>query len=398
MKDDIVPPDNPGSFENAENNSDEPVIKPDQQLESDSLTDKDNSIASDKKKWWQHLSRKQYILIAAIGLILGSGIASYFIFFNKKPAPAPVAKVEEPPKVEPPKPTTEPSRLTGIIIPIETNKLPVTGIMIENSPDARPQSGLTEADLVLEAIAEGGITRFLTLYLESQPDYIGPVRSVRPYYLDFLVPFDAPIVHAGGSGQALAEIRNQGIKDIDHGANAGIFERVSSRFAPHNLYTSRAKILEVQNARGYTTSTFISWPRKDKETPLATPTATGIDFALSAPLYNPHYDYDQATNSYKRSMSGRPHVDERTGAQIAPKVVVAIVTSWGQNGVYSVYGMTGTGTVMVFQDGGIYEGIWEKPDRKSPYTFKLADGSPLKLNPGRTWVTLVTPGSISKTP
>ncbi len=345
------------------------------------------------------LKRRPYIAIAIVGLLIGASIASYFMFFKAKPAPpAPaIVKQEEPPP-EPPKPTTEASRLTGIQVKPELNALPVTGVMIENSPDARPQSGLSTAGIVFEAIAEGGITRFLALYLEDQPDYIGPVRSVRPYFLDFLVPFDAALAHAGGSAEALAQVRNEGIKDIDHGVNGGTYQRVTNRFAPHNLYTSRAKLLEAHNRRGYTTSNFTSWPRKEQETPLETPTAKTIDFALSGQLYNTHYDYDKATNSYKRVMAGRPHIDERSGEQISPKVVIAIVTSRSQNGIYSVYQVTGSGTVIIFQDGGVIEGTWEKADRKSPYVFKTPDGQPLKLNPGRTWVTLATPGSVRHAP
>lgn len=383
-------PDTPGNALAVPESSDViPVLRP---SGSEAL---DDNTPRAGKPWFRRLTRKQYVIAGIAGVLLIS-TASYFIFKKDPPPPAPVVKQEEPPP--PPPPTTEPSRLTGVEIPIELNKLPVTGVMIENSPDARPQAGLNDAGIVFEAISEGGITRFLALYMEDQPDYIGPVRSVRPYYLDFLVPFDAAIAHAGGSAEGLAQIRNEGIKDIDHSPNAGAYQRVSSRFAPHNLYTSRAKLLERHNARGYTASTFTGYPRKDKETPLNPPTARGIDLAISRPLYNVRYDYDGNTNSYKRVMGGQPHIDERSGAQASPKVVVAIVANRSQSGIYSVYQTTGSGPVFVFQDGGLVEGIWEKPDRKSPYVFKLPDGQPLKLNPGRTWITLVTPGAVKHTP
>lgn len=346
---------------------------------------------------WKSLSAKKRIALLVFAGIISSG-ATYgalAIFTPDPPQPAPVVIA---PKKEPPKPTTEASRLTGLQITPELNKLPVTGVMIENSPDARPQAGLKDAGVVFEAIAEGGITRFLALFMEDQPDYIGPVRSVRPYYLDFLVPFDAAIAHAGGSAEGLAQIRNEGVKDLDHSGSGGTYQRVSNRFAPHNLYTSRAKLLELQNRKGYTTSTFTGYARKEKETPLATPTVRTIDFAISRALYNVHYDYDATTNSYNRVMGGQPHTDERSGQQITPKVVVAIVTNRGQNGIYSVYQTTGKGAVYVYQDGGVVEGTWEKADRKSPYVFKLADGKILALNPGRTWITMVTPGAVKHAP
>ncbi len=348
---------------------------------------------------WKNLSKKQRIIVfAIIGVVLIGATLLALTVFKKDPPPPPPVVVKEVPKPEPPKPTTEASRLTGVQITPELNKLPVTGIMIENSPDARPQAGLKDAGIVFEAIAEGGITRFLALFMEDQPDYIGPVRSVRPYYLDFLVPFDAAIAHAGGSADALAQIRNEGIKDLDQFSNSNGYNRVSSRFAPHNLYTSRAKLLELHNTKGFNTSTFTSWPRKEKEMPLEVPTAKNIGFNLSRALYNPGFTYDQPTNSYFRSLAGQPHKDERSGIQISSKVVIAVVTDRSNNGIYSVYRMTGSGSVFVFQEGGLVEGTWTKADRKSPYVFNLPDGKPLLLTPGRTWVTMVTGGAVTHSP
>jgi hypothetical protein len=261
--------------------------------------------------------------------------------------------------------------------------------MIENSPDARPQSALNQAGVVFEAVAEGGITRFLTLFQEAQPAYIGPVRSVRPYYLDWLQGFDASIVHAGGSADGLAKIRAEKIKDIDHGANGAAFMRVSSRYAPHNLYTTMANLDGVSSKRGYTTSTFEGFPRK-AEKPLAVQTAKGIDLTMSSYLYNVRYDYDSTTNSYKRSEGGKPHMDEKSGAQLSPKVAIAMVMQYSQKGIYSIYNAVGTGKVYVFQDGGVTDGTWTKTGPKSQVTFKDAAGNPIKLNPGQTWITAVS--------
>ncbi len=208
-------------------------------------------LLSAPKRSWQwlkfkhsNLSRKQQILvwIAILLLVIAGATAIYYAyrhFYKAPPSVKTIAKKQE----APPKPTTEPSRLTGVEVAIELNNRPVSGIMIENSPDARPQSGLKDAGIVFEAIAEGGITRFLALYQESQPDYIGPVRSVRPYYLDFLMPFDAPIAHVGGAPQALSDIRSLGVKDLDQFANSGAYQRITTRYAPHNVYTSIAQLL-----------------------------------------------------------------------------------------------------------------------------------------------------------
>jgi hypothetical protein len=331
-------------------------------------------------------SKKQYLLALGVFSVLATGSVAAWTMTHRRPAdtspPLPKTIYIAPPK------THEPSRLTGVEIPIALNKLPTTAVQIENSPDARPQSGLYDAGIVTEAIAEGGITRFNAIYMESQPGRIGPIRSLRPYYIDFFWPYDAAIAHAGGSGQALAEVVSLKLKDIDHGPNAGTFYRDSNRFAPHNLYSSRAKLLETQRARGYGTSTFSGLVRK-AEKKAEKPTARAVDINISSFLYNPRFEYHAKTNSYLRSQAGKPHMDEN-GKQINPKVVIVLVMPHHYAGIYSVYQTTGSGTAFIFQDGIVTKGIWEKPARNAQFRFGDANGSPIGLNPGQTWMTLAT--------
>ena len=352
------------------------------------------------KLWWKARSKKQKILLVLLALLLAAALSygGYALFIKQEPTAAVVVVKEE--KKEPPKPTTEASQLTGIQVPIGSNQTPVTGIMIENSPDARPQSGLKDAGVVFEAVAEGGITRFLTLFQEAQPDYVGPVRSVRPYYLSWLQGFDAAVGHVGGSPEALAKIRNEGIKDLDQSFNASSYQRVSSRYAPHNVYTSLASLIALGKSKGYNTSTFVGFVRKP-EKPVTPPTAKTVDIAISGPLYDVHYDYDVASNSYLRSLAGRPHLDDRSGQQIKPKVVIAIVLPKGihPDGVHTTYGTIGTGTAYIFQDGTVTQGTWSKASDKEQLLFGDANGAPIGLNPGQTWISAVgVPTSVTYAP
>ncbi len=346
------------------------------------------------KAWWnkfKNLPRKQKILIGVIAalVLLAIGGAVYWFVIRDKPAPpAPVVQQEAAP--EPPKPP-EPivSRLTGLPVTAEQKDMPNTAVMIENSPDARPQSGLYDAGVVFEMLAEGGISRFMALFNEAKPAYIGPVRSARPPFLDMVVPFDAPLAHAGGSPQALAQIKAEGIKDIDHGANPNAFQRVSNRYAPHNLYTSRDQLLAVQNAKGWNTSTFTSWTRKaDAANPA--PNAKSIDLTLSGFLYNVHYDYDATTNSYIRSEGGKPHIDERAAKPMNPKVVIAPIMPHHYEGIYSVYADSGSGPAYIFQDGTLTIRKWNNPNRQTQITFTDDKDAPLPLNAGQTWITLIS--------
>jgi hypothetical protein len=347
------------------------------------------------------LTKKEWLIVAGVLVVLtGSGVGAWYKFIRKTPPKAPVVDLTPKKVVEPPKPITEASRLTGVQISPDLNKLPITGVMIENSPDARPQSGLKDAGVVYEAVAEGGITRFLALYQEAQPDYIGPVRSARPYYLDWILPFDGALGHVGGSPDALAQIRSLGVRDLDQFANSGAYQRVSSRYAPHNVYTSRAKLLDIQNKKGFGSSTFTGFARK-AEAPAATPTARTINMTISSFLYNTHYDYDAASNSYKRSEGGKPHVDERSGVQIMPKVVIALVMakSLASDHKHTVYGTVGSGKMFVFQDGIVAQGTWQKSDRKTQFTFTDANGKAFAFNPGQTWIAIVgEAGSVTYAP
>lgn len=337
---------------------------------------------------FSHASKKQKVIAGVmVALVVFGGGGGIYAFTKKeKPAPATapvVQKVEEPPK-----PTTEPSRLSGIPICFELNKRPVTSIQIENSPDARPQSGLKDAGVVFEAIAEGGITRFNASYLETQPPNIGPVRSVRPYYAVLAAPFDPIFVHAGGSAEGLAKLRELGLKDMDHGANGGAFRRANERFAPHNLYTSMDALDKASQARGYTASAVKGFARK-VEQPGQPITARVVDLNISSALYNVHYDYDPANNTYKRVMGGKPHVDQNGGEQLGPKNVVALVMGFSQKGVYSVYQTVGTGKAYVFHDGVVKQASWTKAGEKEQIELKDDAGKVIELNPGQTWFSLV---------
>jgi hypothetical protein len=352
-----------------------------------------------KHKWWpprMPRTKKQWIITIAVALVVlgGGGVGAYALFH--KAAPAPVAKKPTTNKVVAPHVVQPTSTLTGLpISDTSINDRPVTAVMIENSEFARPQSGIDQAGVVFEAVAEGGITRFLTLFQDQEPTYVGPVRSVRPYYIEWLMGFDAAVAHVGGSGEALQDLKDWGTKNLDQFYNPSAFHRIGSRVAPHNMYTSIPALRQIEANKGYGKANYTGFARKS-EAASKTPTATSIDFTLSSALYNPHYDYDAATNSYKRSEGGKPHmVVNESGAQsqLSPKVVVGLVMPKGNNGIYSTYGTIGSGTAYVFQDGTVTQATWHKTDRSSNFTFTDANGAAVKLNPGQTWLSAL--GSTS---
>lgn len=346
----------------------------------------------ERLKWTQlhqllHDNHGVRYFVIAVGLLLATGI-TVLAFIWSQPEPSlpieyPVAqKKKEAPKYYSP--------LTGVQVADEAaTKRPVTAIMIENSPDARPQSGLKDAGVVFEAVAEGGITRFIALYQEARPGLIGPVRSVRPYYVEWAAGFDPAVAHIGGSARALTMIRSgdYGV-DLDQFFNAGTYWRATDRYAPHNVYTNFDKLDALEAAKGKSTSTFSFSPREN-EKKAATPTATQININVSSGLYDVNYTYDAASNSYSRFEGGAPHAD-REGGPIQPKVVIAmkVPMSLGfEDGYREQITTIGSGAAYVFQNGTIAEVTWSKSDAKAKLEFKTPDGKEIPLARGQTWIT-----------
>ena len=344
-------------------------------------------------KNWVRAHRTRTYIVTGVILIAVAGVTAYGISSQKLPG---LTAVHIKPKPKP-KPIVYYSPLTGEIVPDEAaTKQAVTAIMIENSPDARPQSGIKQAGIVYEAIAEGGITRFLTLHQQDKPQLIGPVRSLRMYYVDWLAPYNASVAHIGGSAFALKEIRNGTYRDIDQFFNAGTYWRATDRYAPHNVYTSFAKLDALNAAKGYTQSTFTGFSRIDGK-PAKTPNATSVTINISGPLYNTSYTYDPATSRYNRFLAGAPHKDREEG-QIAPSVVVAIKVDMNlifEDGYREDIKTVGAGQAVIFQNGVAQEVTWHKSDRAGPITFTDAAGKDVPLIRGQTWISAVPNGSGS---
>lgn len=343
---------------------------------------------------WVKTHKKLSIVIGAALLLLISGTITYLVLSHKPPEEKQAAVIPIKPK---PKPVIYYSPLTGEKVADQAaTKQPVTAIMIENSPSARPQSGIKEAGIVYEAIAEGGITRFLALYQEAKPALVGPVRSLRMYYVDWLAPYNASIAHVGGSAAALAEVRNGNYRDIDQFFNGSSYWRTTDRYAPHNVYTNFEKLDALNRKKGFTESKFTGFSRVDGKASQA-PTATSITMNFSSPLYNTTYTYDKTTNKYLRFLGGVPHEDREQG-QITPSVVIAMnvdEVSVMEDGYRESIKTTGSGKATIFQNGLAHEATWHKPSREAPITFTDAEGKDVPLVRGQTWIGAVPNGKGS---
>lgn len=319
-----------------------------------------------------------------------------------RPAPPVPGQGGSPPAPEVAVPK-RPCPLCGQEVPEDrVNRRPFA-LMIDNAPAARPQSGLAEACLVYEVLAEGGITRFLAFYLHEDPVKAGPVRSVRPYFLDLVLPLDAVLGHAGASEQGFADLRALKVPHLDEIYGGGeAFWRVppSERKPPHATYTSGERFRAVMEKRGL-----------DKRGPFPSPfsfaparaEAAGEDAALVTVWYpqgwegyRVSYTYDKDADRWLRSIDEEPHRDSDGRILWARNLVVQFVPMRripGDELLHMEADMTGQGRAIFFGRGKYREGTWKKPSRTSLAVYRDEKGRPLEMAPGPTWVLVVPVGT-----
>lgn len=343
-----------------------------------------------KFKTW-YVTHKKVTLPLTVLLVASLGAGLWYGVFRQDSAVSRTSSETSVQEELPPEPILSP--LTGRKVSEEQAKRPVLGVMIENSPSARPQSGLGQAGVVFEAIAEGGITRFLALYQEDTPASIGPVRSVRPYYVDWANGFNASLTHVGGSPDGLAKIRRDfgSRRDFDEFRyGAKLVPRVSFRARPHNAYTSTDRMMAIAKETGHTSSKLTPLARKEAE-PAETPTVTKITANFSSPVFRVGWNYAKEDNQYLRTNGGVKQADRDTKKALRADVVVVMkadyrtVSGAGHQRVSSV----GKGQAFIFQDGKVVKGTWHKTNGTSQLTFRDSEGEAVKLNPGRTWFEVI---------
>jgi hypothetical protein len=271
--------------------------------------------------------------------------------------------------------------------------------MVENAPQARPQSGLQQADLVFEVLAEGEITRFVSVFQSQPAEIIGPVRSIRPYFVELGEMLDAVIVHAGWSQDAMNLLQSHKLNHLDqvYGDHA-FYWRATDRKAPHNLYTSTAKIAEGAETRKFRSE----WKRKEllfAQTAASPGASASVVTTPASRVQIPYirgyvvsYDYDTSKGIYLRSMDGQPHADKESGIQLHTRNLLvleakhAVLDKEGRRSV----DVTGPGKGTLMQEGKALSVTWQQKDGMLRV---YAGSSEVPLLPGNTWVQIVPEGT-----
>lgn len=272
---------------------------------------------------------------------------------------------------------------------VNPNPTPIA-VMIENITESRPQSGLNKASVVYEALAEGGITRFVAVFGPFDPiPEIGPVRSARPYYVDFAAEYKAVYGHIGGSPQALDALRSYPGVDLNEFFNNRYFWRDHARAAPHNVYTSSDKLIFARrDKKAPEVASFTPWAFAVREAGPATADAKQkIAIPFSSFNYNVEWNYVADGNRYERSEAGKPHVLKDGSTVSAKNVVVQFVETSLIDTERLAMKTDGTGRAVVYRDGRAIEGAWVKTNGRTQWLD--ANGNAIPLNPGTTWVEVV---------
>jgi hypothetical protein len=316
-------------------------------------------------------------------------------------------------------PASIPGPLDGTSTPRDMALRRPLGVIVENyDPDSRPQSGLGAASTVIETLAEGGVTRFMALYLERDAAKVGPVRSTRVYFDNWAGGFHSILAHVGGNDDAQQLLWNMPpVFNIDENrwevsltdTGTPLFWRSKDRAAPHNMYVNTQKL------RGYAVGHGQNWAYSQAYLLHKHPAPLKHRGRVRSVLINfvdplfPHpnsgydvrYQYDRVSNTYLRIMGGVPHVDAATGKPLRPaNVIVMHVGAAFPDPLAGTTpdsivmpGSIGTARAQFFHDGKVQFGRWQQQNRFAPLRFLDSHGAQVSFNPGQTWIEVLPAGS-----
>jgi len=294
---------------------------------------------------------------------------------------------------EPVVPSTWP--LTGVASDELVNR-PALAVKIENSREARPQTGLEAADVVWEEVVEGGVTRYIAVYHSQQPEVVGPIRSVRPMDAHIVAPLVGLMVFSGGQPPFVDAVAASGLQVVSNDRGDAGFARSSDRRAPHNVYGTLAEFTAQADAEHLNSPAEQFAFASDVESASTAAGTPAANLSLRMSGYSsPSWAWDEASGRYLRSEGTTPAVSV-TGEQLGATSVVVLSVDIFNTEFVDPAGtpvpetqVIGTGEALVVSGGKSVPATWSKESSSAPTTLTGADGQPVRLAPGNTWVELV---------
>ncbi|MBB6454892.1 hypothetical protein HNQ94_003381 [Salirhabdus euzebyi] len=309
---------------------------------------------------------------------------------EEKNQPEPVEEPVEVPEEPEPKNTYP---LTGIKTDDPVNNR-IVGVMVNNHSAARPQSGLSQADIVYEILAEGAITRFVAFFQSETPEVVGPVRSAREYYADIAQGMDAIYVYHGAATHIEQLIINKGV-DLLSGAiydnDQFLFKREDFRVAPHNSYLIYPNLYEVAEGKGLAVEKEhepLPFLTEEEVTQVDGEPATKVHLVYREDVEEVTYEYDETKGQYIRFSDGEKTVELESEEPILLDNIFIVET--GHEVIDSSHrraiDLTSGGKGYLIRKGIVEEVEWKNVDGK---ILPFKDGQPAKLVPGKTWVNIM---------
>lgn len=354
---------------------------------------------------WKALGKKRWVIVVAVLLILSAGGVWALLSSNTVSIDSDVSNNFRLTPVPPEKLATKELPLTGELVTQEQydavmKYLPMA-VMVENLSSVRPVSGLSRADLVFEAIVEGGITRYMGVFHSQDVEEIMPVRSSRAYYLDWMKPLDATYMHIGGAvssnplANALPRIATEGIKSYSN--INGTWWRRSDRVAPHNAFTSTQRMKDAQDSQGWARKPEIpTWQFKDdvaqEDLPEIQKTIDIVWGGRGVNEYSVRWVYNPIDNNYIYEVGGVRQTDPVTKDDLTARNVIVQferVSPANDGTVRVVYETAGSGRALIFQDGIVVEGTWKKQNSVTRDRYFDEESHEVQFNRGRSWVIVV---------
>ncbi len=330
------------------------------------------------------LSFFSFISIAVFWVMAGKRIEASLLAV-KKMSPRILEKKDYPP------PDWIRRRIDGVYVEKEKSDVYPVAVMIDNHRDSRPPAGLSQANLVYEVIAEGVVTRFMAVFANGEKiKKIGPVRSARPYFLDWSQGLDALYVHVGGSPEALEKIKNEEIFNLNEFYQGDYFWRDENRFAPHDVFISSESINSYLKKRGAEKADYETWLYKDEAGIDERPATSTVAVDFSAKNFLVEWKYNKEENSYWRYLGGEQHKDVDNSLIKAKNIIiiktkVKVLDEMLRRKVTTI----GTGKAWYCLDGRCAEGEWKKTKTNSREKIYNQGGEEARFNAGATWIEVI---------
>ena len=352
------------------------------------------------KKFFRKFSKQRRHIFAALfvivlGLLIWSGFLWWRLFIAEPKYATESASGGETAVENASTSTLAQRSIDGVMMPVEQATSSLFAVMIDNFLESRPPANLSQASLVWEAPVEAGLTRLLTVYpMSTQLSRIGPIRSARPYFLDWAKELNALYLHVGGSDQALADIKSKDIFDLNEFYRGWYFWRDRARARPYNVYTSselvNAAFIKEGASQDFAPKDLAGWIYRPENSEAKIYGRFGKGLFIDFGPMKVEWKYNWEKKVYEKYEDDVLQKDE-SGAVIAAKNVALQITSIeildevGRRQIKTI----GSGKAVVLTYGLAIDGMWQKKDADSRTRFFGPDTKEVVFDPGTTWIEVI---------